>query len=159
MTEATQQELKAAGIGEEIKSELADAGYWSEANVAESSPTDPELLIATTKDWKQRKAMREQGAPRGRIPAHLSPRDRMERKLLTKRGMSLYKLRSQTVEPVFGQIKSRGCDTFMRRGLVAVRNEWRLICATHNLLKLFRSRASKFANKISPTVAAAPARA
>ena len=101
--------------------------------------------------------MREQGAPRGRIPEHLSPRDRMERKLLTKRGMSLYKLRSQMVEPVFGQIKSRGCDTFMRRGLEAVRNEWRLICATHNLLKLFRSKVSKFANKISPTVATAPA--
>jgi len=157
MTEETQQELKTAGIEEEIKSELVDAGYWSEANVAESSPTDPEFMIATTKDWKQRKAMREQGAPRGRIPKHLSPRDRMERKLLTKRGMSLYKLRSQMVEPVFGQIKSRGCDSFMRRGLEAVRSEWRLICATHNLLKLFRSRVSKFANKISQTVATANA--
>ena len=157
MTEKTQQELKAAGIEEEIKSELVDAGYWSEGNVAGSSPTDPEFIIATTKDWKQRKAMREQGAPRGRIPEHLSPRDRMERKLLTKRGMSLYRLRSQMVEPVFGQIKSRGCGTFMRRGLQAVRNEWRLICATHNLLKLFRSKVSKFVNKISPTVAIAPA--
>ena len=120
------------------------------------SPTDPEFLIATTKDWKQRKAMREQGAPRGRIPKHLSPRDRMERKLLTKRGKSLYKLRSQMVEPVFGQIKARGCGTFMRRGLEAVRSEWRLICATHNLLKLFRSVVSKFA-RITMTVAKAPA--
>ena len=102
--------------------------------------------------------MRERGAPRGRIPKQLSVRDRMERKLLTKRGMSLYKLRSQMVEPVFGQIKAvRSCDTFMRRGLEAVRNEWRLICATHNLLKLFRSKVSKFANKINPTVATAPA--
>lgn len=142
MTEQAQQELKEAGIKEEIKSELADAGYWSESNMGQSSPTDPEFLIATTKDWKQRKAMREQEAPRGRIPKDLSPRDRMERKLLTKRGRSLYKLRGQTVEPVFGQIKSRGCDTFMRRGLQAVRNEWKVICATHNLLKLFRSRAS-----------------
>ena len=107
-----------------------------------SLPTDPEFLIATTKDWKQRKAMREQGAPRGRIPKDLSPRDRMERKLLTKRGSSLYKLRGQTVEPVFGQIKSRGCDIFMRRGLQAVRSEWKLICTTHNLLKLFRSGVS-----------------
>jgi hypothetical protein len=90
--------------------------------------------------------MREQGAPRGRIPEHLSLRDRMERKLLTKRGRSLYKLRGQTVEPVFGQIKSRGCDSFMRRGLEAVRKEWRLICATHNLLKLFRSGASELAD-------------
>lgn len=142
MTEQAQQELQTVGIQDEIKSELADTGYWSENNILNSSPTDPEFLIATTKDWKQRKAMREQGAPRGRIPKGLSPRERMERKLLTKRGSSLYKLRGQTVEPVFGQIKSRRCDMFMRRGLQAVRSEWKLICATHNLLKLFRSRVS-----------------
>jgi transposase len=139
MTEKAQQELKVVGIEEKIETELTDAGYWSEGNVVKSSPTDPEFLIATTKDWKQRKAMREQGAPRGRIPNHLSPRDRMERKLLTKHGRSLYKLRSQMVEPVFGQIKTRGCGIFMRRGLEAVRSEWQLICATHNLLKLFRT--------------------
>ena len=156
MTEETQQELKAVGVEDEIEIELADAGYWSESNATKSSPTDPEFLIATTKDWKQRKAMREQGAPRGRIPEHLSPRDRMERKLLTKRGKKLYKLRSQMVEPVFGQIKAHGCDTFIRRGLEAVRSEWRLICATHNLLKLFRSGLSKFA-RINVTIAKAPA--
>jgi transposase len=155
MTEEAQQELKAAGVEYEIEIELADAGYWSEGNLAELSPTDPEFLVATTKDWKQRKEMREQGAPRGRIPEHLSPRERMERKLLTKRGKSLYKLRSQMIEPVFGQIKSRGGDTFMRRGLEAVRSEWRLICATHNLLKLFRSGDSKFVQV--RTIAKAPA--
>ena len=53
------------GIEEGIKRELADAGYWSEDNMANSSLIDPEFLIATTKDWKQRKAMRERGAPRG----------------------------------------------------------------------------------------------
>ena len=147
MIEKAQNELKAAGGQEEIKRGLADAGYWSEANMTQSSPTDPEFLIATTKDWKQRKAMREQGAPKGRIPNDLSSRDRMERKLLTKRGKSLYKLRGQTVEPVFGQIKSRGGDTFMRRGIEAVRSEWRLICATHNLLKLFRSGVSVLADR------------
>jgi hypothetical protein len=156
MTEEAQQELKAVGVEDEIEIELANAGYWSESNATKSSPTDPEFLIATTKDWKQRKAMREQGAPRGRIPEHLSPRERMERKLLTKRGKKLYKLRSQMVEPAFGQIKAHGCDTFMRCGLEAVRSEWRLICATHNLLKLFRSGLSKFA-RINVTIAKAPA--
>jgi transposase len=156
MTEEAKQELKAIGVEDEMEIELADAGYWSESNATKSSPTDPEFLIATTKDWKQRKAMREQGAPRGRIPEHLSSRDRMERKLLTKRGKKLYKLRSQMVEPVFGQIKAHGCDIFMRRGLEAVRSEWRLICATHNLLKLFRSGISKF-SRISVTIAKASA--
>ena len=146
MTEKAQQELKAAGIEKQIDIELADAGYWSKDNIAKSSPADPEFLIATTKDWKQRKAMREQGAPRGRIPRDISPRDLMERKLVTKRGKSLYKLRGQTIEPVFGQIKTRGGDTFMRRGLKAVKSEWRLICTAHNLLKLFRSGVPIAAN-------------
>ena len=150
MTEKAQQELKAVGIEKGIKRELADAGYWSEDNVVNASLTDPEFLIATTKDWKQRKAMRDQEAPRGRIPKQLSVRDRMERKLLTKRGRTLYKLRGQIVEPVFGQIKAaRDCGTFMRRGLEAAQNEWRLICATHNLLKLFRDNHALCAS-ISP---------
>jgi len=56
------------------------------------------------------------------------------------RGRALYRLRSQTIEPIFGQIKTvRGCDRFMRRGHEAARSEWRLICGAHNLLKLFRS--------------------
>ena len=63
----------------------------------------------------------------------------MERKLLTRRAQALYRRRAQTVEPVFGQIKdARGIRRFMRRGLAACRSEWKLITATHNLLKLFR---------------------
>ena len=74
--------LEAAGIEDRPKAGLADAGYWSEANIRACSwPEMPELLIATTKDWKQRKMLREKGCPRGRIPKGLSPRDRMERKL------------------------------------------------------------------------------
>ena len=78
--------------------------------------------------------------PRGRIPGHLGPRERMERKLLTKRGRRLYKQRSQIIEPVFGQTKAcRGIDRFMQRGLVNCQAEWKVICGTHNLLKLWRS--------------------
>jgi hypothetical protein len=48
-------------------------------------------------------------------------------------------VRQGTVEPVFGQIKSnRGAERFQRRGRSAVRSEWRLLTATHNLLKLHR---------------------
>jgi len=160
MTEKAQQELQAVGIEEGIKRELADAGYWSEDNIVNSSPTDPDFLIATTKDWKQRKALREQGAPRGRIPEQLSVQYRMERKLLTKGGRALYKLRSQMVEPVFGQIKSaRGCDTFMRRGLGAAQSEWRLICATHNLLKLFRNNHAPSLSHYALCASTSPARA
>ncbi|MEW6724689.1 MAG: transposase [Bacillota bacterium] len=63
----------------------------------------------------------------------------MERKLLTKRGRLVYQKRGQIVEPAFGQVKVvRGCDRFMRWGHSAGRSEWRLIWATHNLLKLWR---------------------
>ena len=64
----------------------------------------------------------------------------MERKLRTKRGRELYKKRSRTVEPVFGQVKgARRCDSFLLRGLDGAEGEWKLICGTHNLLKLWRS--------------------
>ena len=50
-----------------------------------------------------------------------------------------YALRMETVEPVFGQIKQgRGFRQFLLRGLAKVNREWLLICAGHNLLKLFR---------------------
>ncbi|MEA3239273.1 MAG: IS1182 family transposase [Candidatus Bipolaricaulota bacterium] len=123
---------------------LADAGYWSEEN-AKLGSEETELFIATTKDWKQRKAMREAPPPRGRIPNGLSARGRMERKLLTKRGREAYKQRGSTIEAVFGQMVMRGLVRFMLRGSKKVRAEWSLWCTTHNLLKLWRSgwRASQ----------------
>jgi hypothetical protein len=141
MMGACRESLKDIGEKEGIGNLLADAGYWSESN-AKPGRGRPgmDLLIATNKDWKQRKALREAPPPRGRIPEDLSLRDRMERKLLTMRGRELYRKRSQTVEPVFGQIKdARGCDRFMRRGMRACASEWKLICATHNLLKMWRA--------------------
>ncbi len=75
-------------------------------------------------------------APRGRIPKHLSAKDRMRRKLRTKRGRQRYALR---MEPVFGQIKQgRGFRQFLLLSLEKANREWLLICAGHNLLKLFR---------------------
>jgi transposase len=141
MLERTKENLEAVGIVERPRAWLGDAGYWSEANVlACQKPDLPELFLATTKDWKQRKALRERGCPRGRIPKALSLRERMERKLLTKRGRRLYRLRSLLSEPVFGQVKEeQGFRRFMRRGLRAAYSESALIGTTHNLLKLWRS--------------------
>lgn len=142
MIQKAQENLKEIAPEEAltIKISLTDAGYASDKNLAAIDPNGPEHLIATKKDWKQRKAAAESPPPRGRIPKNLTLRQRMERKLLTKRGRKLYKKRGQTVEAVFGQIKdNRGIRTFMRRGLEACSQEWKLICATHNLLKLWRS--------------------
>jgi hypothetical protein len=131
---------QAVEIEEEMGVALADAGYCSEENFTKTSTGNVELLVAVQKDYKQRKAMTEQLPPEEPTPDGLSPTALMERKLLTERGRKLYKIRGKTVEPVFGQIKDvLGFDRFMRRGIEACRSEWSLICAVHNLLKLWRS--------------------
>ena len=115
----------------------ADAGYYSAKAVDDLSELGVDPFIAPE---KTRHGTRLPPAPRGRIPSHLSARDRMRRKLRTKRGRQRYALRMQTVEPVFGQIKQgRGFRQLLLRSLEKVNREWLLICTGHNLLKLFRS--------------------
>jgi len=135
MTEAVADRAKAAGIDETIGIVVADAGYWSEDN---ATAPGPDRLIATTKDWKQRKAAREMGTTSGPPPEGASPLETMEHRLRTEEGAAEYAKRSYTVEPIFGQVKeNRGIRRFMRRGLSAAQSEWAFICATSNLLKLF----------------------
>jgi hypothetical protein len=65
--------------------------------------------------------------------------ERMAAKVRTPEGKALYARRKVIVEPVFGQIKeARGFRRFLLRGLAKIRGEWRLVCLTHNLLKLWR---------------------
>ena len=114
----------------------ADAGYYSAKAVDDLQALGVDPYVAPEQTRHGRVVP---PAPRGRIPRHLSPRDRMRRKLRTKRGRKRYALRMETVEPVFGQIKEgRGFRQFLLRGLEKVNGEWSLICTGHNLLKLFR---------------------
>jgi len=125
---------------------VADAGYWSEAN-ADSQTEECELFIATQKDHKQRAALREAPAPRGRIPKSMTVRERMDRKLRTKRGRALYRKRGASVEPVFGQMKDRqDAGRFSMRGLELCRGEWQLQAAVHNLRKLHRESVRRTEN-------------
>ena len=63
----------------------------------------------------------------------------MRAKLGTESGRALYAQRKTIVEPVFGQIKeARSFRRFLLRGLDKIRGEWRLVCLTHNLLKIWR---------------------
>jgi len=63
----------------------------------------------------------------------------MEAKLADPDHQARYRKRQSSIEPVFGNIKAnRGYRRFVRRGLQPANSEWRLICATHNLLKLWR---------------------
>ena len=122
--------------GVDPKEVSADAGYYSAKAVDGLIALSVDPFIAP--DQTRHRRVRPP-APRGRIPNHLSPRERMKRKLQTKRGRQRYALRMETVEPVFGQIKQgRGFRGFLLRGQQKVNGEWSLICMGHNLLKLFR---------------------
>ena len=124
-------------LGQKPKELSADAGYYSEENVTALKELGVEAFI--TPD-RTKHTTKDRPAPCGRIPKDLSPADRMRRKLRTKRGRNKYARRKEVVEPVFGQIKeTRGFRQFLLRGLEKVRGEWRLICLTHNILKLHRS--------------------
>jgi transposase len=82
--------------------------------------------------------------PRGRIPKHITLRERMHRKLSTLNGRRTYALRKTIVEPVIGQIKNvMGFREFSLRGQDNTRNEWFLVTGAHNLLKLFRACTTK----------------
>jgi transposase len=137
MIRVTIESLLAAGLPLTVPEILlADAGYASEENFRASDGDGPDLYVAVRND----KRHPEPGVKmRGPLPKAATARQQMERKVATKPGQALYKLRSQIVEPVFGQIKDgRSVRRFQRRGKAAANSEWKLICATHNLLKLYR---------------------
>jgi transposase len=117
------------------KQVLADAGYWSESNVWELRKKDIDPYIPPERIKHGDAAL---PAPRGRKPRQMSMKARMQRKLRTIRGRAIYASRKILPEPVFGQIKqARGFRQFLRRGLVAVGQEWSLVSTAHNILKLY----------------------
>jgi len=117
---------------------LTDAGYYREANGRWAEENYVDWLTATAKRHKL------DAAPGKKLSECLNYKDLMERRIRTDSGRALYKKRGKTVEPVIGQIKevqnARRCG---RRGIEAVRSEWRLNCTVHNLRKLYNAKKSK----------------
>ncbi len=135
MLTATAATLAAAGIAERPGRLAADSGYWSIANLTQI-PNAPELLIPPPR-------LGRHGRPRkdGRPSASKSDelRAAMKHKLASEDAKACYAKRKETIEPVFGHIKDgRGARRLLRRGLAACAAEWKLLCGTHNLLKLWR---------------------
>ncbi len=114
----------------------ADSGYFSAANVrfAEHMGTEPLISVG-----KHRNDGRPQEPPTH--AQHQTPaRQAMRTVLASPDGRDTYARRKSTVEPVFGQIRTRGFQHFSFRGLLKNRCEWAFICLTHNILKLFRAQ-------------------
>jgi hypothetical protein len=129
-----------AKTGPEGKIDAAsmDSGYFSQENIGWLEDHQIDGYVATER-IKHHERVPE--SPRGRPPADLTAKEKMARKLRTKKGRATYARRKTIVEPVFGQIKRcRGFVQFLLRGIQKMRWEWSLVCLTHNLLKLFGAR-------------------
>ena len=138
MVEQSKENLEAAGVEEKIGAFDADTGYFSEENVSylEGEQIDPYISTERLKHHEKIPLV-----PKGRPPKDLTAKQRMARKLRTKKGRETYAKRKGMIEPIFGQIKqARGFRQFLLRGMDKMRGEWRLVCMTHNLLKLFQTR-------------------
>lgn len=137
MADQSRANLEAAGIKEAIRAMLGDAGYYSEANATDLELRGIAPYLATERLKHHEKVA---SAPRGRIPEGLTAKQRMARKLRTKKGREMYARRKGMIEPIFGQLKQvLGFRQFSMRGLASMRGEWRLMATVHNLLKLWRN--------------------
>ena len=129
--------LAAAGIAGSPRTLLADAGYFSEANVVAVTEAGIDPLIAT---GRHKHGETPPAAPRGRIPKGLTPKALMTRKLHTKKGRADYARRKAIVEPVFGQMKvAQDAGRLRLRGLDNAQGEWTLQALCHNARKLRNS--------------------
>ncbi len=127
MLDTTLATLERHGVSEQPEAVIADAGYWHTAQIQTITDRGIEVLIPP--DGTMREGKRP-GWEHGLY-------ELMRRKLSSERGRKLYAQRKISVEPVYGQIKyNRRVDRLMRRGRSAAQSEWRLVTATHNLLKL-----------------------
>lgn len=119
---------------------IADTGFCSEKNILACEQAQLDALIAVAReahhpDWRERYS---EPMP---LPDNASPMQAMAHRLKTKAGRALYALRKQTVEPVFGIIKSvMGFRQFSLRGLQKVSGEWRLVCLAWNVKRMAKLR-------------------
>jgi transposase/IS5 family transposase len=115
---------------------IADTGYCSEKNVQACEDAKVSPLIAVARQdhhphWRER--FTEPPA----LQADATPMQAMTHRLTTRAGKAAYAIRKQTVEPVFGIIKSViGFRQFSMRGLRKVTGEWNLVCLAWNIKRM-----------------------
>jgi transposase len=115
---------------------IADTGYCSEKNIlaCEKANITPLIAVAREDHHPHWSARHTQPAP---LAEGATPVQTMAHRLKTLAGAASYALRKQTVEPVFGIIKSvMGFRQFSLRGLKKVTGEWNLVCLTWNVKRM-----------------------
>ena len=130
----------------------ADSGFYSEDAVQAvekrnegNERTGPEVFCAVEKGKHGRSVEDlKKKPPKGRPPKNMTPKEKMAWKLKTRRGSGICKKRKETVEPVFGIIKSvMGFRQFMLRGLPKVNTEWALVRTAYNFKRLYNLLTGK----------------
>jgi hypothetical protein len=129
MVDQAMHELAAAGVDERPEVVLADAGFFNLGQIDRLRRRGLRPLVSPDASGRTQPGLTR------RKPAY----QQMRAELVSDDGRDLYRQRAQIIEPVFAHTKRlRRTDRFQRRGLRACRAEWRVIAATHNLLKLWR---------------------
>ena len=133
-------------VAPEVEAVLADSGFYSEATVraVEQNPdgtnTGRKVYAAVEKQSHHKSVADLLPQPEPAAPGpQASAQEVMAHRLRTTAGKTLYRLRKQTVEPVFGIIKAvMGFRQFLLRGRAKVELEWTLVCVSYNLKRMFR---------------------
>lgn len=116
---------------------IADTGYCSAANVDACNAASIEPVIASQREKHHPESATERFDEPPPLPEGATPMEKMNHTRKTKKGRAVYALRKQTVEPVFGIIKSiMRFRQFSMRGLSAARNEWQLVCLSWNIKRM-----------------------
>ena len=130
LVDGAERQLMGAGVSDSVEVALADAGFWNTDQIATLTARGIKTLVNPDSAGRQAPAPNRQ-----RRPHYVQMREQ----LASEEGKAHYSQRMVMIEPVFAHTKhNRRVDRFQRRGLAACRAEWKLITATHNLLKLWR---------------------
>jgi transposase len=122
-------------VGSQVGVYLADAGYFSVSGLENEALVGKQILVSPESRLS---------AQQGKVRIKHELAQKMRERLANGEGREAYRQRAGIIEPVFAYIKHmRGIRGFLLRGLAAVKAEWRLICLTHNLLKLWSSRKAQ----------------
>jgi transposase len=120
-----------------VKKILADAGYYSKANVNACEDADITPFIAPGRIPHNQSFL--EGCAEPEPEKSSSAVERMKRRLKTKEGRKIFSRRKCAIEPVFGIIKHvMGFRQFLLRGIRSVRGEWRLVCMSWNIKRLHK---------------------